>query len=151
MPAFRSFWELLKTWGAVSVASTYSKVGGFWDRGFRHDPSRPLESIAEYCLGCYTNQSLPMRSDLIRSYVEEYGADAVLIHSVKSCRSFSVGQADFREEFTRARGIPTLLVESDLVDPRYFQHAQLKNRIDAFFESLEHRRIVGSRGAGANA
>jgi benzoyl-CoA reductase subunit B len=150
-PAFRSFWDLLKTWGAVSVASTYSKVGGFWDHGFRHDPSRPLESIAEYCLGCYTNQSLPMRSDLIRSYVEEYGADAVLIHSVKSCRSFSVGQADFREEFTRARGIPTLLVESDLVDPRYFQHAQLKNRIDAFFESLEHRRIVGTRGGEARA
>lgn len=144
-PAFRAFWELFKTWGAVSVASTYSKVGGFWDRGFRHDPARPMESMAEYCLGCYTNQSLPMRSDLIRSYVDEYEADAVVIHSVKSCRSFSVGQADFREEFTRTRDIPTLLVESDLVDPRYFQHAQLKNRIDAFFESLEHRRIVGAR------
>ena len=150
-PAFRSFWELFKTWGAVSVASTYSKVGGFWDRGFRHDPDRPLESIAEYCLGCYTNQSLPMRSGLIRSYVDEYDADAVVIHSVKSCRSFSVGQADFREEFTRMRDIPTLLVESDLVDPRYFQHAQLKNRVDAFFEALEHRRLIGAPAAGAAA
>jgi benzoyl-CoA reductase subunit B len=56
-----------------------------------------------------------------------------------------------REEFTRARGIPTLLLESDLVDPRYFQHAQLKNRIDAFFESLEHRRIVGRRPAEAGS
>lgn len=145
-PSFRAFWEMFKDWGAVAVASTYSKVGGFWDRGFRHDPSRALESIAEYCLGCYTNQSLPMRADLIRSYVKEYEADAVVIHSVKSCRSFSVGQADFREEFTRERGIPTLLVESDLVDPRYFQHAQLKNRIDAFFESLEHRRLTGAAG-----
>jgi benzoyl-CoA reductase subunit B len=143
-PAFRSFWELFKDWGAVAVASTYSKVGGYWDGGFRHDPARPLESIAEYCLGCYTNRSLPMRADLIRSYVKEYEADAVIIHSVKSCRSFSVGQADFREEFTRERGIPTLLLESDLVDPRYFQHAQLKNRIDAFFESLEHRRLTGA-------
>jgi benzoyl-CoA reductase subunit B len=148
-PSFRQFWDLFKAWGAVSVASTYSKVGGFWDRGFRHDPARPLESIAEYCLGCYTNQSLPMRSELIRSYVKEYEADAVVIHSVKSCRSFSVGQADFREEFTRARDIPTLLVESDLVDARYFQHAQLKNRIDAFFESLEHRRMVGAGPASA--
>ncbi len=146
-PSFRAFWELFKAWGAVAVASTYSKVGGFWDHGFRHDPERPLESIAEYCLGCYTNQSLPMRADLIRSYVQEYDADAVVIHSVKSCRSFSVGQADFREEFTRERGIPTLLLESDLVDPRYFQHAQLKNRIDAFFESLEHRRLTGAAGA----
>ena len=152
-PAFRPFWEMFKTWGAVSVASTYSKVGGFWDRGFRHDPARPLESIAEYCLSCYTNQSLPMRADLLKSYVEEYDADALVIHSVKSCRSFSVGQADLREEFTRALDIPTLLVESDLVDPRYFQHAQLKNRIDAFFEALEHRRLTGDapRRAGSAA
>jgi benzoyl-CoA reductase subunit B len=147
-PAFRAFWEMLKDWGVVSVASTYSKVGGFWDRGFRHDPARPLESIAEYCLGCYTNQSLPQRADLIRSYVEEFDADAVVIHSVKSCRSFSVGQADFREEFSREGGIPTLLVESDLVDPRYFQHAQLKNRVDAFFESLEHRRLTALPAGG---
>jgi benzoyl-CoA reductase subunit B len=148
-PAFRAFWELLKEWGVVSVASTYSKVGGFWDHGFRHDPARPLESIAEYCLTCYTNQSLPMRADLIRSYAREYAADAVVIHSVKSCRSFSVGQADFREDFTRNDHLPTLLVESDLVDPRYFQHAQLKNRIDAFFESLEHRRLTSDPAGGA--
>lgn len=140
-PHFRAFWEMLKKWGVVSVASTYSKVGGFWDHGFRHDPERPLESIAEYCLLCYTNQTLGMRTDLIKSYAEEYNADAVLIHSVKSCRSFSVGQADMRETFTRG-GIPTLLVESDLVDPRYFQSAQLRNRVDAFFESLEHKRLV---------
>ena len=29
-----------------------------------------------------------------------------------------------------------------LADPRYFQAAQLRNRIDAFFESLEHKRLV---------
>ena len=50
--------------GAVVVASTYTKVGGVFDFGFRHDPSRPLESMAEYCMGCYTNLSLPARLDL---------------------------------------------------------------------------------------
>ncbi|HLF15287.1 MAG TPA: 2-hydroxyacyl-CoA dehydratase family protein [Bacteroidota bacterium] len=141
-PHFRAFWEMLKKWGVCAVASSYSKVGGFWDHGFRHDPSRPLESIAEYCLTCYTNLSLPMRTELLRSYAEEYSADAILIHSVKSCRSFSVGQADMRDQFTRIWDIPTLLIESDLADPRYFQAAQLRNRIDAFFESLEHKRLV---------
>ncbi|HAL55581.1 MAG TPA: benzoyl-CoA reductase subunit B [Bacteroidetes bacterium] len=141
-PHFRAFWELLKKWGVCAVASSYSKVGGYWDHGFRHDPSRPLESIAEYCLTCYTNLSLPMRTDLLRQYAEEYDADAIVIHSVKSCRSFSVGQADMRDQFIRKWDIPTLLIESDLADPRYFQVAQLRNRIDAFFESLEHKRLV---------
>lgn len=143
-PHFRAFWELFKKWGVVSVASSYSKVGGFWDEGFRHDPRHPLESIADYCMLCYTNQHLGMRADLLRRYVRRFEADAVVIHSVKSCRSFSMGQADLREAFIKEDGLPTLLVESDLVDPRYFQEAQLRNRIDAFFESLEHRRIVGA-------
>ncbi len=55
--------------GAVVVASTYTKVGGVYDFGFRHDPARPLETLAEYCLGCYTNLSLPSRVDMLASYV----------------------------------------------------------------------------------
>lgn len=143
-PNFRSFWELFKHWGVCAIASSYSKVGGYWDHGFRHDPERPLESLAEYCLTCYTNLNLGMRTDLLHRYAQEYEADAIVIHSVKSCRSFSVGQADMREIFTRKYNVPTLLVESDLVDPRYFQFAQLRNRIDAFFESLEHKRAIST-------
>ena len=37
--------------------------------------------------------------------------------------------------------VPTLMVESDLEDPRYYAEAQMKNRIDAFFESLQYKRI----------
>ncbi|TAH39456.1 MAG: benzoyl-CoA reductase subunit B [Planctomycetota bacterium] len=141
-PHFRAFGELFKRWGAVCVASTYSKVGGVWDFGFRHDPGRPMESMAEYMLGCYTNRNWAMRSRMIRDYVRDYQADALVIHSVKSCRSFSVGQADLREQFIRDFGVPTLFIESDLADPRYFAAAQMKNRIDAFFEALEHRRVT---------
>jgi hypothetical protein len=43
------------------------------------------------------------------------------------------------------------LIESDIEDPRYFSEAQLKNRIDAFFESLEHKKMVraGAETGGA--
>ena len=89
-----------------------------------------------------TNRSLTARYQQIRRYVEEWEADALVIHSVKSCRLFSAGQGDMREYFTRDLGVPTLLVESDLEDPRYYSEAQMKNRIDAFFESLEHRKFL---------
>ena len=143
-PHFRSFWELFKRWGVCAVASTYSKVGGLFDQGIYHDPSRPLESIAEYAMNSYTNWNLGLRLDLLKRYAKEYNADAVVIHSTKSCRSFSVGQADFRDALTKEEGLPTLMVESDLADPRYYSEAQIKNRIDAFFESLTHRRLVGA-------
>ncbi len=144
-PHFRSFWELFKRWGVVCTAATYPKVGGLFDEGLRHDPSRPMESLAEYALNCYTNWSLHKRSGLIEKYLRDYKAEALVIHSVKSCRSFSVGQGDFRDDFAHHKGVPTLLVESDLADPRYFQEAQLRNRIDAFFEALDHRRKVAAR------
>ena len=57
--SFREFWKMFYDEGAVVVASTYAKVGGLYDFGFRHDPDHPLESLAEYCLGCYTNLNLP--------------------------------------------------------------------------------------------
>lgn len=142
-PHFRAFWELFKHWGVCSVASTYSKVGGIWDYGLRHDPERPLESLAEYAFHCYTNWNLEMRTEMIRRYMKEYRADGLVIHSVKSCRVFSVGQADTRELFSKEFHVPTLFIESDLADPRYFSQAQIKNRIDAFFEALEQKMITG--------
>jgi len=141
-PHFRPFWEMFQRWGAVAVASTYSKVGGLYDQGVRHDPDHPLESMAEYCMNCYTNWNLGLRRDLLERYCREYRADGLVIHSVKSCRSFSVGQADTREVFSKELGIPTLFIESDLADARYFSAAQLRNRIDAFFEGLEHRKLT---------
>ena len=78
--SFRQFWKMFSDEGAVAVASTYTKVGGVYDLGFRHDPSHPLETLADYCLGCYTNLSLPVRIELLARYIHEYRADGFLIN-----------------------------------------------------------------------
>jgi len=141
-PYYRSFRNLFEAWGAVAVQSTYSTVGGTWEFGFCHDPDRPLESIAEQMLvHNLCNRSMLERYRQIRTYVEDWQADALVIHSVKSCRLFSAGQGDMREHFTKDLGVSTLIVESDLEDPRYYAEAQMKNRIDAFFEALQYKRL----------
>ena len=146
-PYLRVFRDMFTRWNAVAVASTYSTVGGLWEFGFSHDPDRPLESIAEHLLRWnLTNRNFLQRYDQIARYLDEWHADALVIHSVKSCRLFSAGQGDMRDYFTK-RGVPTLLVESDLEDPRYFSEAQMRNRIDAFFESMAHRKLTSAAGA----
>jgi len=137
---FHEFWRMFANEGAVAVASTYSKVGGVYDTGFRHDPERPLETLADYCMGCYTNLNLPSRVDLICRYVEEYAADGVLIHSIKSCNSFSAGQLAMLREIESRTGRPGGFIESDLVDPRYFSAANLKNRLESYFQMLDQKR-----------
>lgn len=137
---FRQFWKMFYDEGAVVVASSYSKVGGVYDFGFRHDPDKPLETLAEYCLGVYTNRSLPMRIDMLTNYVNEYEADGLLINSIKSCNSFSAGQLLIMREVEKRTGKPAAFVESDLVDPRYFSAANIKNRLESYFQMIEQKR-----------
>jgi benzoyl-CoA reductase subunit B len=142
---FREFWKMFADEGAVVVASTYTKVGGVYDDGFRHDPSKPLESLADYCLGCYTNLNLPSRADMIARYIRDYRADGFLINSVKSCNSFSAGQLLLLRELEQLTGRPGGFIESDLVDPRYFSPANVKNRLESYFQMIEQKR-GGGRG-----
>jgi benzoyl-CoA reductase subunit B len=143
---FRQFWKMFYDEGAVVVASSYSKVGGVYDFGFRHDPDNPLETLAEYCLGCYTNRSLPMRIEILTNYLEDYQADGLLINSIKSCNSFSAGQLLIMREVEKRTGKPAAFIESDLVDPRYFSAANIKNRLESYFQMIEQKR-AGARAA----
>jgi benzoyl-CoA reductase subunit B len=138
--SFREFWRMFADEGAVVVASTYTKVGGVYDFGFRHDPDRPLETLAEYCMGCYTNLSLPRRVEMLCRYVEDYSADGLLINSIKSCNSFSAGQLMILREVENRTGRPGGFIESDLVDPRYFSAANIKNRLESYFQMLDQKR-----------
>jgi len=141
--SFREFWKMFSDEGAVVVASTYTKVGGVYDTGFRHDPSRPLESLADYCMGCYTNLSLPQRVEMLARYVRDYRADGFLINSVKSCNSFSAGQLHILREVENRVGRPGGFIESDLVDPRYFSASNIKNRLESYFQMIQQKRSSG--------
>jgi benzoyl-CoA reductase subunit B len=147
--SFREFWQMFSKPGAVVVASTYTKVGGMYDFGFRHSPDNPLESLAKYCLGCYTNHNLPNRVDIIEKYINDYEADGFVINSVKSCNSFSAGQLMMLREVEKRTGVAGGFIESDLVDPRYFSASNLKNRIESYLQMVDQKR--GSRMAGTGA
>jgi benzoyl-CoA reductase subunit B len=138
--SFNDFWSMFSKEGAVVVASTYTRVGGLYDTGFRHDPARPLDSLAEYALGCYTNLGLPTRVKLLEKYIREYEADGFLVNSVKSCNSFSVGQLLMLRQLEEKTGVPGGFIESDLVDPRYFGKANIENRVQSYLQMIEARK-----------
>jgi len=144
-PTFREFWKIFYDEGAVPVASTYSKVGGTYDLGFRHDPRRPIETLADYCMSCYTNLSLPARIDLLEKYINEYRADGFVINSVKSCNSFSSGQLLMMRELEKRTGIAGAFIESDVCDPRYFSHANVKNRLESYLQMIDQKKYRGTR------
>lgn len=141
---FREFWKLFYDMGAVIVASSYTKVGGVYDMGFRVNPDKPLESLAEYCMNCYTNLNLQQRVELLSKCITDYHADGFLVNSIKSCNSFSAGQLMIMQQLEKTLEIPIGFIESDLVDPRYFSYSNIKNRLESFFQMLEQRKVIMS-------
>lgn len=148
--SFRDFWHMFYESGAVVVASSYTKVGGVYDYdNFRHDPENPLETLADYCLGVYTNRNLPTRVDMLARNIVEYEADGLLINSIKSCNSFSAGQLVIMREVEKLTGKPGAFIETDLVDPRYFSAANVKNRLESYFQMIDQKRRAGGSALAA--
>ncbi|MFQ5535455.1 MAG: benzoyl-CoA reductase subunit B [Sphingomonadales bacterium] len=142
--SFRDFWKMFYDEGAVVVASSYSKVGGTYDYGFRHDADNPLETLADYCMGCYTNHNLPGRVDMLVDYINEFDADGLLINSIKSCNSFAAGQLLMMREVEKRTGKPAAFIETDLVDPRYFSAANVKNRLESYLQMIDQKRAAAA-------
>jgi len=142
-PIFRRFNELFTEWGGNFVHSTYLWfASGGANLGFEYDLSRPLESLAEGVLISVRDamDSMFYQDRAIIEMVDSYHLDGVVYHPVKSCRTTSTGMADNRRSLMAARDIPSLFIESDMMDRRVVTEAQMKNRIDAFFEGLASRK-----------
>lgn len=142
-PIFRRFNELFTEWGGAFVNSTYLWfASGGTNLGFEYDLSRPLESLAEGVLINVRDamDSMFFQDRILAQMAQDYGADGVVFHPIKSCRTVSTGLADTRRSLMSSTDLPTLFIESDMMDRRVVSEAQLKNRIDAFFEGLASRR-----------
>lgn len=150
-PIFSDFQRLFSEWGGVFVGSSYLWfASGGLDLDFEYDLERPLESLAEGVLrGVRTaTDSMIFQDGALLESIEAYGVDGVVYHPVKSCRTVSTGLAASRKRILERSDVLALYIESDMMDARVVSVAQLKNRIDAFFEGLDSRKLRLAGAAG---
>jgi benzoyl-CoA reductase subunit B len=142
-PIFRRFNEMFAEWGGAFVSSTYLWfASGGTNLGHEYDLSRPLDSLAEGLLISvrHAMDAMMFQDQMLIDMVEPFRVDGVVYHPIKSCRTVSTGLADNRRSLLEARDVGSLFIESDMMDKRVVSEAQLKNRIDAFFEGLASRK-----------
>jgi benzoyl-CoA reductase subunit B len=142
-PIFRGFTDMFTQHGGVFVTSGYTSIAsGGADIGFAYDLARPIESYAEGMLRTLqvAQEALFHTDDWLGDRLEPFGVDGIVFHPIKSCRTISTGMADSRRVLMDRYGTPCLFLESDMLDVRVVSEAQMRNRIDAFFEGLETRR-----------
>jgi benzoyl-CoA reductase subunit B len=149
-PIFRRFNELFSEWGGTFVNSTYLWfASGGTNLGFQYDLARPLESLAEGLLVSVRDamDSMFFQTGILADMIDGYQVDGVVFHPIKSCRTVSTGLADNRRALMEMKDIATLFIESDMMDRRVVSEAQMKNRVDAFFEGLASRRAQAAIAA----
>lgn len=151
-PIFRRFDEMFSEWGGQFVTSTYLWfASGGSNLGFQYDLERPVESLAEGTLLTVRDAMDTMfhQSRALVGMIDDFALDGVIYHPIKSCRTVSTGLADSRRALAELRDVPSLFLESDMMDQRVVSEAQMKNRIDAFFEGLAARRVRQEQTGGS--
>ncbi|MFZ5569414.1 MAG: 2-hydroxyacyl-CoA dehydratase subunit D [Thermodesulfobacteriota bacterium] len=145
---YRLLWDNLPIWfktrwlsekfaahDACLVADTYTSG---WCSSMEYlDENNFLGSMAE----CYTRIFLNTGTDEMAARIikmaDKYQVDGLVLHSNRSCKPYSLGQYDIQRIVQEQRGLPTLMIEADMVDERNFSEGQIETRIDAFIEMLK--------------
>ena len=92
--------------------------------------------MAESHTRIYLNIGVDVMAEAILRMIDKYDVDGLVLHSNRSCKPYSLGQYDIQKIVQKERGIPTLMIEADMVDERNFSEGQIETRIDAFMENL---------------
>lgn len=144
---YRLVWDNIPIWyrmrwlsekfmarSACLVADTYTSGWTGWLPGA--DRNDFLGFMGESYARIFLNSGTDLMAENILRMVEKYDADGVVFHSNRSCKPYSLGQYDIQRIVQEKMGIPTLMIEADMVDERSFAESQIDTRIDAFIEML---------------
>ncbi len=134
---FRTRWlsEKFAAHNACLVADTYTSA---WcsSLAYLHEDDF-IDSMAEGYSRIYLNIGVDAMAESVMGMIDKYDADGLVMHSNRSCKPYSLGQYDIQRIVREQKGLPTLMIEADMVDERLFAEGPTANRIDAFMEMLK--------------
>jgi len=147
----RIFWDGMPIWGKLRmlsdlftqnntavVASTYCNSWIF-DEFNENDP---FESSALAYTKIFINRSEKAKMAFFRQWVDEYHIDGMIFHDSKTCFNNSNARFGMPLRVKKALGIPTLIIEGDLCDLRFFSEGQSITKIETFIEQIESQKMV---------
>jgi len=78
---------------------------------------------------------------IMSKMLKDYDIDAVIFHASRNCKANSLPMYIFREEIANEYGLPVLLFEADILDAAVYSKSQVLNRIEAFLEMVEQKKV----------
>jgi benzoyl-CoA reductase/2-hydroxyglutaryl-CoA dehydratase subunit BcrC/BadD/HgdB len=129
----RSLSELFQGLGTSLVASTYCNS---WVLDGQ-DPDDPWRSMARTYLSIFICRSESFKEAYILRMVSEFGAGGIIFHDSKTCPHNTNSRYGMPSRIKESSGLPVLVLEGDLNDPRCFAFEESRTRIEIFLEQME--------------
>jgi benzoyl-CoA reductase/2-hydroxyglutaryl-CoA dehydratase subunit BcrC/BadD/HgdB len=107
----------------------------WWNLDYKNGKSDIDAMITAYS-NTYLNWPINRKIAWADTLVTDYSVDGVIFHANRSCRRSLAGIFPSRNELFK-KGIPSIIIESDMANPSYFSREQVKLRIEAFRDILK--------------
>jgi len=118
--------------GIAIVGDTYTDA---WRSDYL-DPATPYRSMARSYMDVILNHGPMFRVNKLATMIREYHADGFVLHSNRSCKRWSLGAYAVKKLVTKMTGVPGLVIDGDMADPRAVSMDQVKHRLEPFFEMI---------------
>jgi len=148
---FRLLWFGIPLWFNMSIFNYFEPIGGVFAYEPAYNPAPwpvftgnddPLEYIANRTLSLGTGLSTTVAA--ILEQCREYSISGGVLAYLITCRPIYIPAFELRRQLQEQLGIPSVLIECDLVDERYYAEAQVMTRMDAFAEQLLKKIAAGN-------
>lgn len=159
---YRLLWGAgLPPWFAMTLFNYFESLGAVFPIEITYHPpppvkipagvTDPLERIAWRFFQQYTyrhekaqNHTGHPEVEWILEMVDDYKIDGVVFHQARTCRTIHCGQMHEIKVLKQFKDIPTLVLESDMLDMQHYSEAETKMKIEAFIESVDiHKKSKG--------
>ena len=137
------FFSNLERWNAIIVYEPYVYAFTKYtnpDITLEMVLNNPVESMAELILSFWYIYDLETRVQKIKETVRDWSIDGVILHDNLSCRPNACGMYDLKRRLMEESDIPSLVITSDMNDPRKMNETQVLNQIESFIEILRKRK-----------
>jgi benzoyl-CoA reductase/2-hydroxyglutaryl-CoA dehydratase subunit BcrC/BadD/HgdB len=144
---FRLIWDLFPVYHNMRLLNYFAEFGAafvtdLYANAFsgRLDASDPFGSLADRYLSFFMRAASRGKAEIYKKRVKQYHVDGIVFHSNRCCRNFTAEQPDIGAILREELGLPSMLFEGNMVDPRGYNDAQVKSKIETFIEMLEARK-----------
>lgn len=131
-------------YGAVIVTDTFGMVS----TDVELDPSDPIDFLAKkswkggFVRMGYAAMDTSHMADAMAELCAEFTADAAIVLAHWSCRQYCGTIKLLRDAITSKTGIPFLILDADLCDPRVVSSAQIREKLTEFFDTIGVQKVA---------